>query len=191
MRTLLKPEPISIPTPARPKIDIPLAAATSPLDAACSGLVHLPEPAGAPSQPADAVSAKDAARQRDLERLNEVLSHSEIQPEQLQLLEVLGAGSSGVVQKVLHVPSDSVLALKVGRSHGDVSASLRESECVRALTLSFGAGGCYAETAGERASVSRSVTERRARSAPRSHLINAAIACTCVRAFGKRQLGER
>uniref|UniRef100_A0A7S4I9C8 mitogen-activated protein kinase kinase n=1 Tax=Prymnesium polylepis TaxID=72548 RepID=A0A7S4I9C8_9EUKA len=45
--------------------------------------------------------------------LREALGHSEIQYGQLQLLHNIGHGSSGVVQKVLHVPSASVLALKV------------------------------------------------------------------------------
>ena len=49
----------------------------------------------------------------DFDRLREALGHSEIQPGQLQLLQNIGHGSSGVVQKVLHVPSESVLALKV------------------------------------------------------------------------------
>jgi len=38
---------------------------------------------------------------------------SEIRHSDLQVLHNIGHGSSGVVQKVLHIPSDSVLALKV------------------------------------------------------------------------------
>lgn len=43
----------------------------------------------------------------------DLVSTSEIQPSDLQVLSNIGHGSSGVVQKVLHMPSDSVLALKV------------------------------------------------------------------------------
>eukprot|EP00316_Scyphosphaera_apsteinii_P016401 CAMPEP_0119319764 /NCGR_PEP_ID=MMETSP1333-20130426/50320_1 /TAXON_ID=418940 /ORGANISM="Scyphosphaera apsteinii, Strain RCC1455" /LENGTH=396 /DNA_ID=CAMNT_0007326257 /DNA_START=111 /DNA_END=1301 /DNA_ORIENTATION=+ len=57
--------------------------------------------------------SKAAQRQRDFERLSDALAHSDIRQEDLQMIENLGHGSSGVVQKVLHTPSDSVLALKV------------------------------------------------------------------------------
>lgn len=55
---------------------------------------------------------KAAAHKRDFEHLNAALANSEILPEELHIIRNLGQGSSGLVQKVLHVPSDSVLALK-------------------------------------------------------------------------------
>jgi len=56
---------------------------------------------------------KAAARRRDFDRLSLALAHSEVVPEDLRVLRNIGHGSSALVQKVLHVPSDSVLALKV------------------------------------------------------------------------------
>ena len=102
----LKPEPISI--PAAPSIDIPGLSDLSP----AQGPPELAAPMSAVSteqQPAPPMSA----RQREFEQLSAALAHSEVQPEDLRVLHNLGHGSSGIVQKVLHVPSDSVLALKV------------------------------------------------------------------------------
>ncbi|KAL1495824.1 hypothetical protein AB1Y20_016684 [Prymnesium parvum] len=91
MRSGFKPEPISISLVASPQIDSPS-----------------PDGAAAPARAAAAPSGVP-----DFDRLRRALGHSEIQPSQLQLLHHIGHGSSGVVQKVLHVPSSSVLALKV------------------------------------------------------------------------------
>jgi len=110
LRPGLKPEPISIPQPAAPTIGIPLMP---------SAANHADVPPGAFPPAGSAGSSADerraAVRQRDFERLSNALSqsNSEIQPEALRTLEVIGHGSSGVVQKVLHAPSNSVLALKV------------------------------------------------------------------------------
>ena len=99
-RAGLKPEPISIPT--APSIDIPLTSA---------------DMAGPSEFGADAMTevarVPQSARERDFEQLNAALAHSEVQPEDLRVLNNIGHGSSGIVQKVLHVPTDSVLALKV------------------------------------------------------------------------------
>jgi len=120
MRPGAKPEPISIPVPASPSIGIPLPSAnmdTAEEDAgpsdcsvadSCEAL-----PGGSFGAAAATAASKAAARQRDFERLSAALAHSEIRPEELRTLENIGHGSSGSVSKVLHVPSDSVLALKV------------------------------------------------------------------------------
>ena len=95
-RSGFKPEPIAIPVAAAPSRNIQLS-----LPVLDSGQVDQGSPAGR-SVPAP-----------DFDQLREALGHSEIQPGQLQLLQNIGHGSSGVVQKVLHMPSSSVLALKV------------------------------------------------------------------------------
>uniref|UniRef100_A0A7S3BTS6 mitogen-activated protein kinase kinase n=1 Tax=Haptolina ericina TaxID=156174 RepID=A0A7S3BTS6_9EUKA len=87
-RAGLKPEPIAIPVAAAPARDIQLS---------------LP---GSSDQPPTVPAP-------DFDQLREALGHSEIQHGQLQVLQNIGHGSSGVVQKVLHMPSSSVLALKV------------------------------------------------------------------------------
>ncbi|KAG8470661.1 hypothetical protein KFE25_009082 [Diacronema lutheri] len=48
-----------------------------------------------------------------VEVFDESMGQSEIRHEDLQVLSVVGHGSSGMVQKVLHKPSNSILALKV------------------------------------------------------------------------------
>ena len=95
-----RPEPIAIPQPTHnPSLDLPLAQP-----------VALAE--GSSSADGGAAAAAAAAGASSLEQLWGA-SSSEIQHTDLQVLHNIGHGSSGVVQKVLHVPSDSVLALKV------------------------------------------------------------------------------
>ena len=93
MRNAPKPEPISLSIwiDAKPDCTASRSGSTSATVEANAGPSSIPEFNG----------------------LREALGHSEIQPGQLQLLQNIGHGSSGVVQKVLHVPSASVLALKV------------------------------------------------------------------------------
>lgn len=153
-----KPEPISIPAARPPKIGIPLPSAEAG-PGASSDLSHLPTAtemlsspatsstataassawgAAAPGDPAGAEQLRKAelkaeARRRDFERLSANLANSEIVPEELCVMHNLGHGSSGLVQKVLHVPSDSVLALKVIPVNADEMA--RKSILLELKTL--------------------------------------------------------
>ena len=95
-----KPEPITIPPPA--------ASAALELPLQSAGL----SAAGAFSD-ASSSCLTGTTTTSGLEPLEQLGSTSEIQYSDLQVLHNIGHGSSGVVQKVLHVPSDSVLALKV------------------------------------------------------------------------------
>ena len=108
-----RPEPIAIPTPTTStSLELPLSSNGR---SAAPTAISIP---GAPSAdlrisaaPAAASSAAGAA---DIEPLEQLLGGaSDIQHTDLQVLHNLGHGSSGIVQKVLHVPSESVLALKV------------------------------------------------------------------------------
>mmetsp|Transcript_26217 Transcript_26217/g.79629 ORF Transcript_26217/g.79629 Transcript_26217/m.79629 type:complete len:431 (-) Transcript_26217:298-1590(-) len=102
-------EPISIPTPVSPTTGIPLLAASDASTLPLSGVGAALETEAVSSS----TEAKALARQRDFERLSAALANSEIRHEDLQVLANIGHGSAGVVQKVLHTPSNSVLALKV------------------------------------------------------------------------------
>ena len=108
-----RPEPIAIPTTgaASSSLELPInqpAAANPPPQVAPIQTNHV---AVAPIQTHAAAAAAASA----LEPLEQVLgaASSEIQHTDLQVLHNIGHGSSGIVQKVLHVPSDSVLALKI------------------------------------------------------------------------------
>ena len=105
-----KPEPIAI--PKGPAIEIPLGTAAS------DDIARAHEAGGGPSglAPENVAPGGEGAQQQrshEFEQLSAALNNSEIQPDTLSVLKIVGHGSSGVVQKVLHVPSDSVLALKV------------------------------------------------------------------------------
>lgn len=105
-----KPLPIEIPK---------LAANISCMDSAGSGWnrtgsMYIDVKSGAPvesscAEQLDAHLPASEIRHEDLQ----VLSMSEIRHEDLQVLSVIGQGSSGMVQKVLHKPTNSILALKV------------------------------------------------------------------------------
>ena len=97
-----KPEPIAIPA-APPPREIEALWPPSSSDAA-------PSACGAPPeiQPEHLQAAAAAARRATRARLPH-----RARPAAGQVLHLIGHGSSGVVQKVLHTPSDSVLALKV------------------------------------------------------------------------------
>ena len=135
LRAGLKPEPINIPVPTAPTIGIPLPSANSDgSHGAPSGSFGVTvQTPGVPGQEGAASGAKAVARQRDFERLSEALAHSEIQPEDLRILETIGHGSSGVVEKVLHTPSNSILALKVIPVNADEAA--RKSILLELKTL--------------------------------------------------------
>jgi len=93
-----KPEPISIPTPEPTQ---------SCLDSAGAGWNQTG------GMTLDLQSA-DMATDPTGDPVDEsVGGHSEIGHADLQVLSVVGSGSSGMVQKVLHKPTNSILALKV------------------------------------------------------------------------------
>ncbi len=101
-----RPEPIAIPVAqTSSSLELPLP----PTDAA-DGIAGVPAADAAAARSADAAAAGSSLE--PIERLWGG-GFSEIQHADLQVLHNIGHGSSGVVQKVLHVPSDSVLALKV------------------------------------------------------------------------------
>lgn len=105
-----KPEPISISIMAAPSTDTqPEEKASEARRCSIEGLRVSPSVASNSSAGCSGTSSGVP----DFNGLREALGHSDIQPGQLQLLQNVGHGSSGVVQKVLHVPSASVLALKV------------------------------------------------------------------------------
>ena len=96
-----RPEPINIPQPK------PSAGLHINLTAADSSIAGVP----AADLSAAATSAVAAASEPFAQLTAQL--QSDIQHTDLQVLHNIGHGSSGVVQKVLHVPSDSVLALKI------------------------------------------------------------------------------
>lgn len=98
-----KPEPISIPLPERSRSCLDSAGAgwSQPGASMCIDVTH--SAAASDAQQVDALDASLASSG----------AAAEIRHEDLQVLSVVGHGSSGMVQKVLHKPTNSILALKV------------------------------------------------------------------------------
>ena len=89
----------------------PIPAAAPPITRAPSADLRI-SAAAATAAPSGGGGTAGAAEIEPLEQLI-AGGRSEIQHADLQVLHNIGHGSSGVVQKVLHTPSSSVLALKI------------------------------------------------------------------------------
>ena len=100
-----RPEPIAIPVVATSSsLDLPLSGdGFTNCGGSCTS--------GAPSVCGSSASTTIIEPLDQAEQA--IFGGSEIQPADLQVLHNVGHGSSGIVQKVLHTPSDSVLALKI------------------------------------------------------------------------------
>ena len=102
-----RPEPIAIPVVASSstsdQLETMLPSLSSECAGTCSSIAGSSGPSTAPTTSGS------------LEHIDHQLfgACSDIQFGDLHVLHNIGHGSSGIVQKVLHVPSDSVLALKV------------------------------------------------------------------------------
>lgn len=95
---------ISIPTPVSPTNQIPLAAASDCGSSSAPGAQLAGGWGVPPAASSSSAQAKATARQREFEKLSESLANSEIRHEDLQALENVGSGSSGMVQKVRPSP---------------------------------------------------------------------------------------
>ena len=103
-----RPEPIAIPTPqTSSSLELPLPSA--------NGVEAI---VGVPAADVAAANASSAAASslEPLEQLCGGLVGSEIQHADLQVLHNIGHGSSGVVQKVLHVVSGRARTAPVART---------------------------------------------------------------------------
>ena len=106
-----RPEPIAIPVvAASPSLDLP-STATSGSCCTSAATASSSQPATSSTFSIPDLSAP--AVPLDLEQAEQTFGSSEIHFGDLQVLQNIGHGSSGVVQKVLHMPSSSVLALKI------------------------------------------------------------------------------
>jgi mitogen-activated protein kinase kinase len=109
-----RPEPIAIPAGSfgiNPSLELPVS-----ISGACyDGAVSSEATDGGASSSCLGTSSSTVATSiiEPLEQADLAFGVSEIHHADLKVLHNIGHGSSGVVQKVLHTPSDSVLALKI------------------------------------------------------------------------------
>ena len=109
-----RPEPIAIPAGSfaiNPSLELPVSTSGACYD----GAVSSEATDGGASSSCLGTSSSTVATSiiEPLEQADLAFGVSEIHHADLKVLHNIGHGSSGVVQKVLHTPSDSVLALKI------------------------------------------------------------------------------